>query len=317
MDRREFLKQSTAAMAVLAASSEAFASGKEPEHFARRPLGSTGERVSIVGFPGTALMSEEQSVANNIVAEAFDRGINFYDVSPTYGNAQEKMGLALEPFRQRSFLASKTDMRDKAGVEKELEETLKILRTDHVDLFQHHAVEPEDYKKIIAPGGAMEAFVAAQKAGKIRFFGLSTHHVEVALDAIEHMRLDTMMFPVNFVLYTKAGFGPQVVEKARARKMGVIAIKAMARGKYAANLAPEKRIPKCWYEPATLPEEAGLALRWTLGQDVDAAIPSGNHQYLRLAMETVKPFKGLSAEENKKLMAFAEGADPLFTLAKK
>jgi predicted aldo/keto reductase-like oxidoreductase len=321
MNRRDFLKQGTAAMAMLASSGDALAStalgAKTEGLIAKRTLGSTGEKLSIFGFPGTAVMHEEQSVANNLVAEAFDRGVNFFDVSPTYGNAEERLGSAFEPYRKRCFLASKTDSRDKAGAEKDIDNSLKILRTDHLDLYQHHAVERADLDRILAPGGAAEAFLAAKKAGKVRFLGLSAHSVEIALDAIEHLPLDTIMFPVNFVLFEKANFGPQVIERARAKKMGIFAIKAMARGKYPANLPQEKKIPKCWYEPCTLPEESALAYRWTLGQDIDVNIPSGNKEMFRLALDTAQNYKPLSEDERKRLFAYAEKADPLFTLEKK
>jgi predicted aldo/keto reductase-like oxidoreductase len=312
MDRRDFLCQGTAASALLAASRELRADAKP---IARRPLGKTGERLSIFGFGGTAVMSIEQSAANNLVAEAFDRGVNYYDVAPTYGNAQERLGPALEPYRKHCFLACKTNKRDKAGADAELAESLKLLRTDHLDLYQLHALTTtEDLEKAFGPNGAMETFVAARQAGKVRFLGFSAHSAETALAAMERFQFDTILFPTNFVLFSKAKFGPQVLERARARGMGHLAIKAMARGKYPADLPEDQRTPKCWYEPCTLPEEASLAWRWTLSLPVTAAVPPGNPAWFRLALDLAQSFQPITRQETARLMTFAAKADPLFQL---
>jgi aryl-alcohol dehydrogenase-like predicted oxidoreductase len=313
MDRRDFLKKGTAAAAVIAASGELFSatSGKMPQ----RVLGKTGEQVSIFGFGGTAVMHIEQSAANNIVAEAFDRGVNFYDVSPTYGNAEERMGPALEPFRQRCLLGSKTDFRDSAGLTGDLNNSLKILRTDYLDHYQHHAVDKiADLDQIYGSKGAMEAVVAAKKAGKVRYIGLSTHSVKVAFAALDRGGLDTLMFPINYVLFSKINFGPQVLDRVQKEGIGLFAIKGMARGKYSANLPDNKKTPKCWYEPCTLEEEAALGLKWQLSHSVTLAVPPGNERYFRLAMDIATNFQPITDEETKKLMAFAGAAEPLFTL---
>ena len=222
-------------------------------------------------------MSVEQSQANNVVAEAVDRGINYFDVSPDYGDAEERLGPALEPYRSRSFLACKTNFRDKAGAAADLDTALKHLRTDHFDLYQHHALtKTAELDKVFGPNGAMEAFVAAQKPGKVRLLGFSCHSVETAIAATDRAHFDTILFPTNFVLFSKANFGPQVLDHAHEKGMGYLAIKAMAKGKYASNLPEAQHTAKCWYEPCKLPEEATLALRWTLSRPyVTAANPAG------------------------------------------
>ena len=318
MDRRNFLRNGTAASALLAASRDLLGDGKPPTRrnpIPKRPLGETGEHLSILAFSGTALMQIEQTAANDLVAEAFDRGVNFFDVSPSYGNAQERMGPALEPYRKRCFLSSKTDFRDKAGAEADIDATLKVLRTDHLDFYQHHALQKTaDLERIFGPTGAMEAFVAAQKAGKLRYLGFSAHSVETAIGALDRAPFDAFLFPLNYVLFSKAGFGPQVLEHARNRGVARFAIKAMARGKYAQGLPESQRTPKCWYEPCTLPEEAALAWRWTLSQPVTAALPPGNPAWFRLAMDLAQSFEPITGDETKRLLAYGGSADPLFEL---
>jgi predicted aldo/keto reductase-like oxidoreductase len=158
----------------------------------------------------------------------------------------------------------------------------------------------------------MEAFLAAKKAGKVRFLGLSTHNLGVALEAMDQLPLDTIMFPVNHVLCSKVNIGPQVVARARAKRMGILAIKGMARGKYPPG---EPRVSKCWYEPCRSPEEASLAWRWSVSQDIDVNIPPGNPELFQLALDLAQRHAPLSPDEEKRLLALSDGATPLFTLA--
>jgi predicted aldo/keto reductase-like oxidoreductase len=322
MDRRTFLKtfeQGTLAGVGLAASEKLLA-GRAPktpsQAIPKRPLGKTGEHLSIVGFGGIVVMSVDQSFANNIVAEAVDRGINYFDVSPDYGDAEERLGPALAPYRSRSFLACKTNFRDKAGAMTDLETSLKHLKTDHFDLYQHHALtKTAELDKIFGPNGAQEAFVAAQKSGKIRYLGFSCHSVETAIAAMDRGHFDTILSPTNFVLFSKANFGPQVLEHARQKGVGYLAIKAMAKGKYPTNLPETRHTPKCWYEPCQLPEEASLALRWTLSRPyLTAAIPPGNPKWFRQAMDVAQNFRPLGGDESQALMTRASGAEPIFNL---
>ncbi len=170
-------------------------------------------------------MNETTGEASNIVAEAVDRGINYFDVAPSYGNAQERLGPALAPYRAKSFLACKTEGRSKEDSRKQLEESppppLTLLKTDHVDLYQFHALtKMAELDRVLGPGGAMETMEAAKKEGKIRFIGFSVHSQETAMAAMERYNFDTVLFPLNWVLYTQAEFGPQILKKAQEKGDG-------------------------------------------------------------------------------------------------
>jgi aryl-alcohol dehydrogenase-like predicted oxidoreductase len=317
MDRRDFLKKGTAAAGLAAAHPALAPLARAVEgEFPKRALGKTGVELSIIGFGGIVVTDTPQSFANHIVAESYDLGINYFDVAPSYGNAEERLGPALEPYRKKVFLACKTQKRDKAGAEEELHASLKRLRTDHFDLYQLHALTTmEDLDRALAPGGAMETFLAARKAGKVRFLGFSAHSVETALAAIERFDFDTILFPFNYVMFSQATFGPQVMERARQKGMGLLALKAMAKTHWPETMKQEERpFPKCWYEPAALEEEAALALRWTLSLPVTAAVPPGDEKYYRLALEVAGRFSPLKPEEEKTLLARAQGVAPLFRL---
>ena len=106
-----------------------------------RVLGNTGEKLSIVGFGSICLRNNGQEFADKLVPKAFEAGINYFDVAPGYGDAQELLGPPLKPFREKVFLACKTGKRDRAGAEEELNESLNFLKTDHFDLYQFHGVK--------------------------------------------------------------------------------------------------------------------------------------------------------------------------------
>jgi len=275
----------------------------------RRPLGRTGEKLSVVGLGGIVVADLAQEQADRIVAEAVDRGVNYFDVAPTYGNAEERLGPALEPHRSKVFLVGKTAERDREASARELETTLKRLRTDHLDLYQLHGmVSMKDVETALGPGGAMETFQAAKQAGKVRFLGFSAHTEKAALELLKRFPFDTVLFPFNFVCWYQSGFGARVMEEAKKKGAGRLALKAMARSPYEGK----RKYDKCWYQPFEDPEEAALALRWTLSQDLTAAIPPGEPEFFKLALTIAQDFRPLSIEEVDQLKVMAKGLKAIF-----
>lgn len=321
MDRRSFLTSGAWAAGLAAAAPGLSAATPWPspsdagfKPVPKRPLGKTGRQLSIIGLGGIVVMNSDQAVANNTVAQAHHAGINYVDVAPSYGDAQQLLGPALKPYRDEFFLACKTSKRDKAEAAAALDNSLKLLQTDHVDLYQHHAVTTiEDVNRIMGPGGAQEAFEAGRKAGKIRYLGFSAHSEEAALALLDHFDFDTVLFPVNFVLASQKNFGPRVIARAHEKGAGMLAIKSMAKSQWPADINKSQRPnPKEWYEPCSVPEQAALALRWTLSQRITAAIPPGDERYFPLAMYVAQNFQPITAEEEKHLVASAAGATPIF-----
>ncbi|HPG38693.1 MAG TPA: aldo/keto reductase [bacterium] len=280
----------------------------------KRTLGATGESLSVIGFGGILVMNEEQTSANNAVAQAFARGINYYDVAPSYGNAQEKLGPALKPWRNRSFLACKTGERSKEGAEKELHESLAMMQTDHFDLYQLHALTTiQDVETAFGPNGAMEVFVKAKQDGKVRFLGFSAHSEQAALLAMEKFAFDTILFPINFAAWLKGNFGPTVIAQAREKGMGILALKGLAHSSIAQDA--HKPFKKCWYNPIPVDDKklADLALRFTLAQGVTAAIPPGEQMFFPLALEIAANAAPVTKAEIELLRQTAAGLEPLFT----
>ena len=215
---------------------------------ARRPYGATGVELSILGLGGVVVSGVEQDHAKRLVAEAVERGVNYFDVAPTYGNAEEILGPALAPYRRDVFLACKTTERTRAGAQAELERSLARLRTKHLDLYQLHALTDvaEDVDVAFGKGGALETFIAARKAGQVRFLGFSAHSVAAALAALARFDFDSILFPVNFATYFAGNFGPQIMEKACAQGVARLALKALARQKWPEADAERPLHPKCW-----------------------------------------------------------------------
>lgn len=281
----------------------------------RRPYGDTGEQLSIIGFGGILVMNAEPSDASRMVAEAVDRGVNYFDVAPSYGNAEERLGPALEPYRDHVFLACKTGKRGRDEAAAELRDSLRRLRTDRFDLYQLHALTTrEDLEQAFGPGGAMEALVAARDQGLVRYLGFSAHSVETALAALERFAFNSVLFPINWVNVFQANFGPQVIAKAQEKGAARLALKAMARTRWPDG-TKEHPFAKCWYEPVTDPAEAELALRFTLSEPITAAVPPGEEPLFRTALDVAKRFIPLTDAERAELKRRAEGLAPLFTLA--
>ena len=316
MKRREFLRQAALTAATVASASQVRASDKTPSNpIARRTLGKTGEKLSMIGFGGIVVMDESPDAASSIVAEAVARGINYFDIAPSYGNAQERLGPALAPYRKNVFLACKTEGRTREDSRKQLEESLRLLKTDHVDLYQFHALtKMKELDQVLGPGGAMETMEAAKKEGKIRYIGFSVHSQETALAALDRYNFDTILFPVNWVLFTQADFGPKILKKAQEKQMGILALKAMAKTVWPADQKQNHPEPKCWYLPSRYPDEASLGLRWTLGHPITAAIPPGDEKYFRLAMDVAQNYKPLEPHEEQALLSGGHGLEPIFHL---
>lgn len=314
MNRREFLEKSIllgAAAFPLPAVGYGVQTERTVDVVPRRKLGQTGEMLSIIGFAGILVTDEEQSRANNLVAEACDRGITYFEVAPTYGNAEERLGPALGPYRNNCFLACNTAERGKRGAEKQLHESLKKLKTDHFDLYQMHAIStPSDVRRAFSSNGAMEVFVKAKQEGKVRFLGFSAHSEEAALMAMERFDFDTILMPINFVSWYQGNFGPQAVTRARAKGMGILALKGLALT--AVPEGEERPYEKCWYVPIEDPHLQDLSLRFTLSQGTTAAITPGEVKFFWRAIEIASDYSPLSNEEEEELIALSRGVKPLF-----
>ncbi|VGO23563.1 aldo/keto reductase [Pontiella sulfatireligans] len=275
--------------------------------------------LSIIGFGAIVLMGQEQSDANNEVARAIGRGINYFDVAPSYGKgeAERKLGPALKPYREEVFLACKTGERDAEGARREFENSLKTLQTDYFDLYQlHNMHKPEDIEQAFAPGGVMELLVRAREEGKVRHLGFSAHDEDVALELLDRFEWDSVLFPVNHVCFATSGFGKQLLEKAKKKDVARLALKALAHTPWDnKEQKKESGYTKCWYRPIDDLELVRNALYFTLSQDLTAAIPPGDERIYRMAENLVAGFHPLTDDEQVALLASVRNLTPLFPVS--
>jgi len=312
MKRRKFIKlgaTSTLAMQVpnIFASPELIGI-KEIPH---RVLGKTGEKVSIVAFGGIALRDNGQAFANELIASAYDKGINYFDIAPSYGDSQALMGPALKPIRKKVFLACKTGKRDKAGAQAELEESLMQLHTDHLDLYQLHAMKTmEDIDRVFGAKGAMETFEKAKQEGKIRYIGFSAHNEEVALKAMEMYDFDTILYPINCVCWYNGNFGPAVYEMALKKNMGILALKAVAKTRVPKN---ERPYPNMWYRPFEEENEIDKCLNFTLSKNIATTVHAGDSIFMKKTLQFVDRNKNIYEPEEVELRSMINGVKPIFS----
>lgn len=315
MKRRDFIRTTALAapaISIFPADLSGMARKKTSGKIEKRALGRTGEMLSIIGFGGIVVMNATAEESSKVVSEAIEAGINYFDVAPSYGNAELMLGPALEPYRKDVFLACKTGKRTKAEARAELEQSLRNMRTDHFDLYQHHAVTTlEDVDILLGPGGAMETFVEARKEGLIKYIGFSAHSVEAAMALMDRFDFDTILFPFNYATWNSGNFGPQVLARAKEKNMGILALKAMARGPWADG-ADRSRYPKCWYEPLVAPEDIRMGLRFTLSHPVTAAVPPGESELFRIAISMRNDLKPLKKSEIISIRNKAASGVPLF-----
>jgi aryl-alcohol dehydrogenase-like predicted oxidoreductase len=245
MMRRDFLKTAAAAAAAATAAPGA-ASGQSPAaapttrpqspEMIYRELGTTGETVSAIGLGGFHIGSQPNpadSIA--LIRKAIDGGITFMDNCWDYngGTSEVRMGNALrDGYRDKVFLMTKIDGRTKQEYNKQLEESLARLRTDTIDLVQfHEVIRFEDPDRIFAPGGALEAAVAARKAGKLRYIGFTGHkdpqiHLRMLQVAEAHnFHFDTVQMPINVMDAHFRSFTKDVMPVAIKQGIGVLAMK--------------------------------------------------------------------------------------------
>ena len=263
-----------------------------------RVLGRTGEKLTIIGQGGARFHLVPLAEGKAVVERAYDLGINYFDMARSYadGHAEEVYGAAIPPFRKNIFLTTKSGQRTRKGAEAELETSLRTMKTDHVDLWQmHNVARRQDVEQIFAPGGAIEAFEAAKKAGKCRFIGYSNcRDPEVHVEMLRHAeRFDTALMPLHvadtcFSDSPAMSFEKTALPAAVERGVGIFGIKVFGN----AFLLRTFSVGDCLRYTLSLPVTATPLGFCTIGQLEDD---------VRIAQN----FKPISEEEKKALVARA------------
>lgn len=200
-----------------------------------RPLGRTGFDIGIFSLGGQALIQygADAEAAMALIERALDLGVNYVDTAPRYGPSQDRLGEVMQRRRGEVFLASKTHDRTRDGSLRLLEDSLKRLRTDQLDLWQvHNLTTADEVEAISAKGGAIEALIEAQGQGLVRFVGVTGHYdPAILVQAIERYPFDTVLCALNAADAHYLSFRDILLPVANARQMGIIGMKLTGLGR--------------------------------------------------------------------------------------
>ena len=214
-----------------------------------RHLGNTNMKIKRVGFGGIPIQRITQEDTNLVIDELEKNNINFIDTARGYTISEEYIGNALRGRRDKFFIATKSMSRDYESMKKDIEISLSNLQTEYIDLYQLHNVKLEEYKTIFENDKAMRALLEAQKEGKIKYIGITSHSLDTIEQAVEDERFDTIQFPYNIV----EGQADEVFRKANEKGIGIIVMKPLAGGAL---------------------DDATLAIKYILSKDyIDVVIP--------------------------------------------
>jgi uncharacterized protein len=256
LDRRDFLRLGTAAGAGLLTGAIATRAGaalpplprnpRTPAAMPTRNLGRTGYRVGLFSLGGQAAVEQpdNEAVAVPIVERALDLGVNYVDTAAAYGGpqrwSQRYIGKVMKRRRKEAFLTSKTNDRTRDGSLRLLEESLRLLNTDHLDLWQiHNLSRLEQVDQVFAPGGAMEALQQAREQKMVRFLGVTGHaDPEVLMEAIRRFEFDTLLLALNAADPHHLSFAEKLLPLAVEKQLGIIGMKIPARGRILDSWTP-------------------------------------------------------------------------------
>ena len=270
-------------------------------------LGKTGYQVSAVVYGGIVSKDVGQQASDRFVSQAIDRGVNYFDVGPWYGDAEEKLGHSLKQYRHEVYLACKTTQRNRQGAEFELNRSMKRLHTDYFDNYQLHALTTrEDVEAAFAPGGIMDLLVPLKKQGTLRCLGISAHSEQAALHCLELYPFDTVLFPMNYQLDHNDNFGRQLAARKASDGFGLLGMKSLIERAWLND--DEKKNsphPKSWCKPFS-PDETALrlaAMRYSLIMGSDVLVPPGNDECFFFMLDHVNEVFGqMLSDEDRQLL---------------
>ena len=265
-----------------------------------RAFGNTGYNISAVTYGGivsaghyekTIMPGDGQTNSDGYVSCAIDQGVNYFDVAPTYGDAQLMLGNSLRPYRKNVYLACKTTERTRKEAEKRMKESMELLHTDYFDVYQMHALSKmEDLDTAFGPGGIMEMMVEMKEKGIARKLGITAHSEAVALKAISLYDFDTVLFPFNWHMNMEHGMGNTLLRTAREKGMGVLCMKSMIERAWTDEERYASKYPKSWCKPFDTDEEPEIllaAVKYALSLGVDTIIPPGNFNHFKFAVDHI------------------------------
>ncbi len=252
-------------------------------------LGKTGLNISKIFYGGIISMKDGQEFSDKYVDYAIKSGVNYFDVAPSYGDAEVILGNSLIPYRKDIYIACKTTCRDAENAKREMEQSLKHLHTDYFDNYQLHSITTkEDVDKVFSKGGAFEVILKAKEEGIIKHLGITCHSEEAAMHAINTYDFETMLFPINWGLLMHKGFGKNAIALAQEKGMGILGMKGLVERAWEEN-EDRSMYPKSWCKPI-YPDEKDFriaALKYSLKSGAMSLVMPGTFECFEFAIENL------------------------------
>lgn len=281
----------------------------------KRKLGKTEHFSTVAIFGGAAFWDITQSVADTVMEQVIEAGVNHIDVAPQYGMAEERLGPWLKRERERFFLGCKTMERGAEDAWREMQTSFKRLQVEQLDLYQIHAItSKEDLEAVFARGGVIETMIKAKNEGLTRYLGITGHGMQTPrlfLQAIERFDFDTVMFPLNYALMGQDAYCEDalaLIEVCKKKNIGRMIIKSVARGPW--NDKPKTHTT--WYEPYKSPEYIQEAVNFVLSQDVTGLCMAGDVTVIPMILQACENFSVMPEEEQSGLIEKGRAMEMIF-----
>ena len=279
------------------------------------PFGRTGHLSTRAIFGAAAFWSTPQKEADAVLDVLLEYGINHIDTAASYGEAEKRLGPWMPRYRERFFLATKTEERTRQGARESLHRSLDRLQTDHVDLFQiHNLSDPQAWEIALGPGGALEAFVEAREQGLTRFIGITGHGLNIAglhRQALARFDFDAVLLPYSYILMQNPRYAAEVealLQVCRERNVAVQTIKGITRAPW----HDRPHTANTWYEPLTEQASIDKAVHWVLGNPVAFLNTAAEISLLPKVFDAVRRFTARPTEEEMQTLLREQALEPLF-----
>jgi len=278
----------------------------------KRRLGKTEHMSSVIAFGSAALWKVSQAQADAAIELATEHGVNHFDVAPSYGQAEIRLGPWMQKHHKEVFLACKTTERGKTGAWESIKRSLEMLKVGYFDLYQLHGVNDlETLNAVLSPRGALEAVLEAKEQGLVRHIGITGHRPFVQIEALNRFDFDTLLFPVNRVLAAhRNDFNDftLLLEIAQQKDVGTIGIKAVAKRPWESGM----RMYQTWYEPFDEQTEIDKSLWYALSRGITtAAMPADLHLW-PLVIDAAERFRAMDAGEQEEVVSQVRQYRPIF-----
>lgn len=257
-----------------------------------------------------------QKQADETMELVIASGINHIDVAPSYGQAEERLGLWIKTYRRRFFLGCKTMERKKEAAKREMHNSLELLETNSFDLYQFHAVNTmAELDQITGKEGALECVLDAREEGLLSYIGITGHGLEVPrilLEALKRFTFDTVLFPINFILYFDQKYrqdAKTLLDECVSKNVGVMVIKSIAKGPWGDK--PKKN--STWYEPFIEKEWIQKSVHFALSQPITGICTAADISLLPTILEACESYERMDIGEQQQLISQAGEFEALFT----